>query len=151
MTREGNACDALLGFIQQVGIPSALHTDGAKAQTLGEWKRITKQYQIKVSETEPYSPWQNRAEAGIRELKRHVRRLMRQTKSPHSLWDYCCMLVAKLKTLTVNNYYMAKGRTPYEIVTGETPDISEYMAFSWYQPVWYLDNATFPEDRKNLG
>jgi hypothetical protein len=38
MTRKGNASDALMEFIQHVGIPSFLHTDGAKAQTLGEWK-----------------------------------------------------------------------------------------------------------------
>jgi hypothetical protein len=61
------------------------------------------------------------------------------------------MLVAKIKNLTANNYYAAKGRTPMEIITGDTPDISEYMAFQWYQPVWYLDSATFPNDKKKLG
>jgi hypothetical protein len=38
-----------------------------------------------------------------------------------------------------------------EILTGDTPDISEYMAFQWYQPVWYLDGASFPNDKKKLG
>jgi hypothetical protein len=37
-----------------------------------------------------------------------------------------------------------------EILTGDTPDISEYMAFQWYQPVWYLDGASFPNDKKKL-
>ena len=32
--------DALLEFIQDIGIPSSLHTDDAKAETLGKWKRI---------------------------------------------------------------------------------------------------------------
>jgi len=33
----------------------------------------------------------------------------------------------------------------------EALDISEYTCFEWYQLVWYLDNATFPESRKQLG
>lgn len=65
--------------------------------------------------------------------------------------DYCCSLVARIKNLTANNYHAAHGRTPMEILTGDTPDISEYMAFQWYQPVWYLDGASFPNDKKKLG
>jgi hypothetical protein len=151
MKREAEASDALLEFIQHVGIPSALHTDGSKTQTLGSWKALVKQHHIKTTETEPNSPWQNRAEAAIRELKRHVSRLMRKTNSPLSLWDYCCNLVARIKNLTANNYYAAHGRTPVEILTGDTPDISEYMSFQWYQPVWYLDGDSFPNDKKKLG
>ncbi len=51
----------------------------------------------------------------------------------------------------VNTTYSAHGRTPHEIVTGQTPDISEYVAFEWYQPVWYMDPDAFPEDKKRLG
>jgi hypothetical protein len=25
------------------------------------------------------------------------------------------------------------------MVTGQTPDIAEYMDFGWYEMVWYLD------------
>ena len=32
----------------------------------------------------------------------------------------------------------ADGRTPLEKVTGDTPDISEYLDFDFYDPVWYL-------------
>ncbi len=151
MKREAEASDALLEFIQHVGIPSALHTDGSKTQTLGNWKALVKQHHIKTTETEPNSPWQNRAEAGIMELKRHVSRMMRRANSPLSLWDYYCSLVARIKNLTANNYHAAHGQTPMEILTGDTPDISEYMAFQWYQPVWYLDGASFPNDKKKLG
>jgi hypothetical protein len=40
---------------------------------------------------------------------------------------------------------------PYELVTGNTPDISEYLAFRWYQPVYYFDTAAFPEERELIG
>jgi hypothetical protein len=76
---------------------------------------------------------------------------MRKTNAPLSLWDYCCSLVARIKNLTANNYYAAQGRTPMEILIGDTPDISEYMAFHWYQPIWYIDGASFPDDKKKIG
>jgi hypothetical protein len=59
--------------------------------------------------------------------------------------------VARIKNLTANNYYAAHGRTPMEILTGDTPDISEYMSFQWYQLVWYLNGDSFPNDKKKLG
>jgi hypothetical protein len=60
------------------------------------------------------------------------------------------MYVARICNMMVNQHPSAQGCTPHEIVIGETPDISEYACFHWYQPVWYLDNATFSESRKHL-
>jgi hypothetical protein len=151
MQKESEANNALVEFIQHVGIPSALHTDGSRVQTKGDWLKTVKRYHIKSTETEPHSPWQNRAEAAIRELKRHTSRLMRSYNSLKRLWDYCCILVARIRNLIPNNYHLSNGRTPHEIVTGDTPDISEYSAFSWYQPVWYLDTASYPEEKKKIG
>jgi len=151
MEKESLANEALVEFIQHVGIPNHLHTDGAKTQTMGEWRKVVKKYHIKTSETEPHSPWQNRAESGIRELKRHARRLMNRTSTPTCPWDYACLYAARIRNMTTNHHPSAHGRTPDEIVTGETPDISEYTSFQWYQLVWYLDNASFQESRKELG
>ena len=33
------------------------------------------------------------------------------------------------------------GRTGLEMVTGETPEISEYIDFRFYDPCWYKENA----------
>ena len=151
MNKESEASNALVEFIQHVGIPSKIHTDGSKLQSKGNWAKLIKSYHIKHSFTEPHTPWQNRAEGAIKELKRHTARLMRVTNSPKRLWGYCCLLVTRLRNMTPNNYYLAKGQTPHEIVTGDTPDISEYCAFTWYEPVWYLDVASHPQEKKKLG
>jgi hypothetical protein len=37
------------------------------------------------------------------------------------------------------------------MVTGRTPDISEYVDFQWYDLLWYYDQEDFPEDRHRLG
>ena len=39
----------------------------------------------------------------------------------------------------------AEGRTPLEIITGETPDISEYIDFDFYDWVLYRSNAGLEE------
>ena len=151
MRLKSEAPNALLEFIQNVGIPSAIHTDEAKELTKGRWKEICQTHGIKQTQTEPYSPFQNRAEVNIRELKKQTRKLMHRTKTPSRLWDHCASYVAELKCLTAQPLYSLHGRTPFELVTGNTPDISEYIAFSWYQPVWYYDNTSFPEPTRHLG
>jgi len=36
------------------------------------------------------------------------------------------------------------------VLTGNTPDISEYLDFEWFQPVWVFDTASFPEQRRTI-
>jgi hypothetical protein len=55
MTLNIEAGLALLELIQDIGIPSALHTDGAKELTQGRWKAVCEEYGIKQTITEPYS------------------------------------------------------------------------------------------------
>ncbi len=73
MRTKAEAGYALKELIQDVGIPKEIHTDGAKELTMGTWKQICRDAGIKTSMTEKDSPWQNRAEVEIRELKRHTR------------------------------------------------------------------------------
>jgi len=146
MKSNAEAGNALLEFIQDIGIPSALHTDDAKELTSGKWEQVRKDHGIKQTLAEPYSPFQNRTEVNIREIKKHVRHIMSRAKTPKRLWDFCSRYVAEIRSLTAQPLYSLHGRTPYELVTGNTPDISEYLAFRWYQPVYYFDTAAFPEE-----
>jgi hypothetical protein len=151
MTLKSEASNALLEFIQNVGIPSSIHTDDAKELTSGKWREICRDHGIKQTQTEPYTPYQNRAEVNIRELKKVTRRLMQRTNTPARLWDHCATYAAELRCLTAQPLFSLHGRTPFEIVTGNTPDISEYISFEWYQPVWYFDNTSFPEPTRHVG
>jgi hypothetical protein len=42
-------------------------------------------------------------------------------------------------------------RAPYELLTGDTPDISEYLLHDWYGLCWYYDSKDFPGERRLLG
>lgn len=152
MKSKSLAGKALSDLFSDVGVPTSLHTDGAKEMTIGHWKEVREKHGgIKQTTVEPYSPWQNRAEAEIRELKKQVTRIMDKSGAPKRLWDFCLEYVSELRSRTALGLPVLNGRTPYEFVTGETPDISEWTEFSFYQPVWYYNSSDFPEPRGILG
>jgi hypothetical protein len=55
---------------------------------------------------------------------------------PMRLWDYGLVHQAELKSRIARG---KDGRTGYEEVTGETPDISEWIDFDFYDLIWYHD------------
>jgi len=151
MKRQSEAGDTLLEFIQEIGVPSSLHTNDAKELTSGKGEQVRRDHGIKQTIAEPYSPFQNRTEVNIRELKKHVRHIISKTRTPKRLWDFCARYIAEIRSLTAQPLYSLHGCTPFEMVTGNTPDISEYLALSWYQPIYYYDAMAFPEKRELMG
>ncbi|MGH3054924.1 MAG: hypothetical protein ACRDL7_08105, partial [Gaiellaceae bacterium] len=98
----------------------------------------------------PYSPWQNKAEIAIRELKKHFRRIMNRARAPEGLWDFCLEYVSDIRIVT--SRVRLDDRTPYEVIKGETPDISELLYFEFYQWVKFHEPHTgFTEQRMVLG
>jgi hypothetical protein len=152
LKKESEIGDALNEMIRSVGIPKELILDGARAETAGRFVKVVKEYRVKQRTTEAYSGWQNRAEASIREIKREIKRATLRSRSLKRLWDYCGEWVAAIRRLTAHGISGLHDRVPSEAIEGNTPDISEYAQFDWYEYVWYLDPAVqFPEDAKKLG
>jgi len=110
-----------------------------------------KEYHIGTHTTEPHSPWQNRAEGEIRELKRLTRRALRAADALPGFWCYALEWASKIRCLTAHNIPALKTRTPEEMVRGATPDISEYAHFSWFEWVWYRNPSSFPDEDIRLG
>jgi len=88
MLRKLDAHHALTQFIQEVGIPHNCLADRAPEERLAEWGRIISHYKIKLRTTESYTPQQNRAEAGIGEIKKRVGRALRHSAAPVEFWCY---------------------------------------------------------------
>jgi hypothetical protein len=139
MEKEAQSASSLQSFIHMVGIPWALHSDNAKVYTQGEFQRKCSKYDIAQSFTEPHSPWQNRAETGIREVKSFGRKLMTVSNAPIRLWCFAYEYAADVLSLMAVSKFELGGRTPYEHVMNYTPDISEYTTFKWYQWSYYWD------------
>jgi hypothetical protein len=136
--RKALAGEALQSMVDQVGIPDKMVFDGAKEQVgaKSEFMRTIRRYHTSFWQTEPYSPWQNRAEDHIREVRRRWKLLRQHKNVPVRLWDYAMVNITKLMNFTARG---ANGRTGYEEITGKTPDISEYVDFDFYDWVWYWD------------
>jgi hypothetical protein len=69
---KSEAPDTLISFMQDIGIPSDLHSDDAKELSEGCMGELLCKFWIRGSQSEPYSPWQVRAELCIREVKKAV-------------------------------------------------------------------------------
>jgi hypothetical protein len=152
MKKKSDASDTVIMFMQDIGIPSELHSDDAKELTLSKMGDLTRQFWIKTTQSEPYSPWQVRAELCIKEVKKAVRHTMLKTRAPKRLWDFCTTYQCELRCLIAHPHPKLQGWTPYEIVTGRTPDISEYLDYGWYDTIWYYEqDVAFPDDRRKLG
>ena len=123
---------SLCSFIEIVGLPAALHSDNHSNLKTGLFKKILRKFGIWSSFTEPHSPWQNREESAIGEVKCHAIKLMQVISIPVRLWRFCYEYSADILSLCATGRFDLRGRTPYEVVTNYTPDISEYASFSWY-------------------
>ena len=137
----------LIDFIHDFGVPQDLTFDGHKSQVSAGslFMRTIKKYHIKFHVSEPRKPEQNPSDGGIRELKRRWYHLMTKRNVPRRLWDYGITWIAETGNLAVSSSRYANGRTGIEIITGDTPDISEYIDFSFYDWVTYRSNAGLGE------
>ena len=138
---------SLKDFISDFGAPEHLTFDGASAQvgrnTL--FMQTLRQHSIKYHVSSPRRPNENPAEGSIREIKKRWYRIMMKKKVPPRLWDYGIVWTCETANLTVSSSRYADGRTPLEIITGETPDISEYLDFGFYDWARYTTNAGLGE------
>jgi hypothetical protein len=101
--------------------------------------------------TAPYSPWQNRTELEIRELKKEIRRVLASTGAPPHLWCYAGEWVAQIRSHTVHDIAALEERTPFEHFNGLTPNIALLCTFSFDDYCWFVTPVEgFPHQKKIL-
>ena len=138
-----NVGHSLKGFISDYGAPEHLTYDGAAVQ-VGKhtlFQDTLKKHDIRHHTSGPRRPNENPVEGSIREIKKRWYRLQAKKNVPDRLWDYGIDYICETGNLTTNSSRYSNGRVPLECITGETPDISEYMDFGFYDWVSYRSNA----------
>jgi hypothetical protein len=151
MKLKSDAPTALTSAFKKHGLPEIMVTDNAPELVKSEWGKLIKSHHVTAKTTEPHSPWQNRAEPGIREHQKACRRAMNRGRTPKPLWDYCSEYTSGLRSM-LSLPSNPGGRSGVEVMTGETPDISVYLHFNWYQPVHYYEQTNnFPDEKRELG
>ena len=103
--------------------------------------KIVREANINYHVSEPRRPNQNPSEADIREVKKCLYRLMLKKRVPRHLWNFALRRICETGNFTVTSLHDAQGRTPLEIITSETPDISELFYFGFYDWVTFKSNG----------
>ena len=153
MVRKGDFLDVLKLFCKEVGVPTSLVVDPSGEQTGKEVKRFAIDVGTTLRVLEESTQWANRAELYIGMLKESIRKDLRRSHSPMSLWPFCARRRALIHNLTPRDLYQSQGRSPYEITTGEQGDISNLCQFDWYDWCYYRErsNVQWPYQVEKLG
>ena len=138
-----NVGNSMKAFVSDYGAPEHLTYDGAAVQVGNKttFQKTLRRYEIKSKVSAPRRPNENPSEGSIRDIKKQWYRLKAKKNVPDRLWDFGIEYVCEIRNLTVNNSRYSNGRTPLECITGETPDISEYLDFGFYDWVNFRTNA----------
>ena len=148
MEHKSSAGQVLKQFISDFGIPNKLVCDGA-AEQVGkrtEFQATVRKHAIDLHVTEPHCHNQSKVEGIVREIRKHWFCIMLK-KVPKRLWDYGIKWVCEVMQRTASTSGDLSGRTALEQLTGETPEISEYLDFTFYDWCWYNGNAGLGETK----
>jgi transposase len=124
-SEAGDQLEKLLRTLQT--IPEAIVTDGAGEEIRGDWKQTIDNYQIQDKRTKPYSPWQNRAECEIWDLKKVTRQILHSSKAPPRAWCSALELATEIRRHTIHDIAALNERMPFEI-----PNIAALCTYSFY-------------------
>ena len=106
-----------------------------------------RKYIIKGHVTETNRSNQNSVEGCIQELRWRWYRTMFRTYCQGALWSYGIPYVSKIMQITVSFEAYLQGSTSLEALTGDTPDISQYLDFGFYNRVWFKEHAGLGETK----
>ena len=146
-TSAENVGTSLGHFIHEYGVPEKLTFDGAAIQVGDNTKfmQYIRKHYINFHVSSPRRPNENPVEGSIREIKKRAYRIKSKYNVPDSLWDFLITYICETGNICANSSKYSEARTPLEIITGETPDISEYVDFAFYSWVTFRQNAGLGE------
>ena len=146
--------DTLSLMIQEVGVMQKLHTDNAPEMVGRKTPFFTRARKegIDLTTIEPLRPDENYEEILVKKAKLKSSKLMYRKSVPLRLWCYAMDYACELESIPVPTMYRNRGRTGYEIIFGNTPDISEYVEFEFYDYCWYWDTPqSYPHEKRGIG
>ena len=114
---------------------TTLLTDGGRYEISKKVADLLTSLFIKQYESEPYHQHQKKAEQRYGVVKRYINTLMNLTGAPAHCWLLCMQYVCNLLNATASP--ALGGLTPLQALTGQVPDISHFLHFSFWEPIYY--------------
>ena len=127
------------------GAMTTLITDGGRYEISKKVADLLRNLFIKQHESEPYHQHQNKAEQRYGVVKRYINTLMNLTGAPAHCWLLCMLYVCSLLNATASP--ALGGLTPLQALTGQVPDISHFLHFSFWEPIYYKVDENEPDHR----
>ena len=137
--------NTLYDNIRYRGAMTTLITDGGRYEISKKVADLLRSLFIKQYESEPYHQHQNKAEQRYGVVKRYINTLMNLTGAPAHCWLLCMLYVCNLLNATVSP--ALGGLTPLQALTGQVPDISHFLHFSFWEPIYYKVDESEPDHR----
>ena len=127
-----------------------MHRDQAPEQMCNKITEWNRQMMIKDSYAEPGHPNQNPVEAEcIQILKAGLQGIMTRTSAPEASWPFILKYLCD-----VNNHCatpMLNWKTPISVRHGYTPDISAFLQFQFYEPIYFQVDESSPSTGEAAG
>ena len=120
-------------------------TDGGKYEISKEVADFLGSLFIKPYDSESYDQHQNKAEQHYGVVKRYINTLMNLTGAPAHCWLLCLLYVCNLLNVTASP--ALGGLTPNHSLTGQVPNISHFLYFSFWEHVYYKVDESEPDHR----
>ena len=127
--------NTLYDNIKTRGAMDTIITDGGNYEISKKVADLLRSLFIKQYESEPYHQQQNIAEQCYGVVKRYINTLMNLTGAPAHYWLLCIVYVCSFLNVTASP--PLDGITPLQALTGQVPDISHFLYFSFWEPVYY--------------
>ena len=152
MLTDGDFVGSLEDEIRYRGAMDLLISDMAKAEISARVRAILRAFQIKDWQSEPHHQNQNIAERYIQELKKYCNWVLNTSGAPPETIFFIILYAIFIHNRTARR--LLGWRTPYEALTGQTPDISMLFCFRFWQIVFiknYRDLGTgFPSESNEI-
>ena len=135
MKTDGQFVHALMDSIRKNGAMDKLVTDGGEALISAKVKNVLRHLCIKDWHSEPHYQHQNPSERRYNDVKRKLQMTLNSSGAPAHCWLLCLNYVVFIMNRTA--LQSIGWRTPYEKLTGNTPDISMIYRFCFYDKIYF--------------
>jgi hypothetical protein len=143
MKTDKEFVNTLEDHIRFRGAMDKLISDRAQVEISKKVTDITRAYNIDQWQSEPNHQHQNFAERRIATIEANTNNILNLTGAPDNTWLLCVTYVCYVFNHLAHE--SLDHRTPLEVLTGSTPDISVLLQFHFWEPVYYrIEDATFP-------
>jgi len=153
MNSDAQFVNTLNDVIRTSGAMDRLTNDRAQAEISTKVKDVLRSYMIDDWQSEPHQQQQNFAERIYQDVKRYANWVLNWSGAPPQAWlwafQYCAYIMNRTARETLN------WRTPYEALSGQTPDISVMMKFVFWE-ICYIANyqepgsSSFPSESNEI-